>query len=72
MKNKEQLLFCMQVQIGNLIRTKNHGRRTAFEFEPNLLEVQTCLETSDNFPKIPICLDLPYCEFIMAWLYGKI
>jgi hypothetical protein len=25
-----------------------------------------------NYPKILICLDLPDCEFRLAWLYGKI
>jgi hypothetical protein len=46
--------------------------RKAFEFEPNLLEVQTCLENFDNFPKIHICLVLLDGEFRLAWLYGKI
>jgi hypothetical protein len=48
------------------------GRKSTFEFGPNLLGVQTCLEKSEKFSKILICLDLPDCEFGLAWLYGKI
>jgi hypothetical protein len=32
----------------------------------------TCLEKSDKFSKILICLDLPEPEFRLAWLYSKI
>jgi hypothetical protein len=46
-------------------------KQTTFEFGQNLLEVQTSFEKSDKFPKILICLDLPECEFRLAWLYGK-
>jgi hypothetical protein len=60
-----------QVTIGNRILIKNPGKKTPFEFGPNLLGVQTYLEKSDKFPKIPICLCLPECEFRMAWWYGK-
>jgi hypothetical protein len=36
------------------------------------LGVQTSLENSDKFPTFLICLDLPECEFSVAWLYGEI
>jgi hypothetical protein len=47
-------------------------KQTAFEFGPNLLEVQTGLEKSDKFRKILIWLELPKCEFSFPWFYGKI
>jgi hypothetical protein len=72
MDNKEQLFFRTQVQIRNKIQTKIPRSKTAFEFGPNLLEVQTDLEQSDKFLKILISLDLLDCEFRLAWLYGKI
>jgi hypothetical protein len=67
-EDKEQLYFWKKVQI----RNKNPGSGTAFEFRPNLLEVQTCLEKSDKFTKIHICPDLPDFEFRLAWLYREI
>jgi hypothetical protein len=42
------------------------------EFNSNLLGIQTGLEKSDKFPKIPICLNLPEYEFRLAWLHDKI
>jgi hypothetical protein len=72
MKEKEQLSFWKQVQTQNRIWIKIPGRRPTFEFGSNLLGVQTCLEKSDNFPKILICLDLLDCEFRLTWLYDKI
>jgi hypothetical protein len=71
MQDKEQLSFWKQVLIQN-IRTKIPTSKTAFEFGPNLLGVQTGLEKSDKFPKIVICLDLPECEFRLIGLYGGI
>jgi hypothetical protein len=68
MEDMEQFSIWKKVKI----RTKNPRTGNAFEFGPNLLEVQTCLEKSNNFPKILICLDLLDCEFRLAWLYGKI
>jgi hypothetical protein len=44
----------------------------ALKFRSNLLEVQTYLKKSENFPKILICLGFPEYEFRLAWLYGKI
>jgi hypothetical protein len=72
MKDSEELSFWHQVQIPNKILVKIPGSQTSFEFELNLFEVQACLEKSNKFPKIHICLGLPECEFILAWLYGKI
>jgi hypothetical protein len=72
MRDSEELYFLDQVQIPNRILVKILGSQTAFEFELNLFEVQTCLEKSNKFPKIHICLGLQECEFILAWLYGKI
>jgi hypothetical protein len=71
-KDREQLSFWTQVQIQIRTRTKNPGSKTAFEFGPNLLGVQTGLEKSDKFPTILICLHLPDCEFRLIWLYGGI
>jgi hypothetical protein len=71
-EDREQLSFWKQVQIRSTIRIKIPGRKTAFELEPNLLGVQTSLEKSNKFPNILICLDLPECEFGLAWLHGKI
>jgi hypothetical protein len=68
MEDMEQFSIWKKVKL----RTKNPRTGNAFEFVPNLLEVQTCLEKSNNFPKILICLDLLDCEFRLAWLYGKI
>jgi hypothetical protein len=65
-KEKEQLFFWGQVQISNMIWIKIPIRKPAFEFELNLLEAQTCLETYSKFPKIRTCLDLPECEFRMV------
>jgi hypothetical protein len=45
---------------------ENSWNQTAFELGPNLLEVQTCLEISNKFSEIVICLDLPECEFRLA------
>jgi hypothetical protein len=45
---------------------KKSMKQTAFEFGPNLLEVQTCLERSNKFPKILICVDLLECELRLA------
>jgi hypothetical protein len=72
MEHKEQLSFWTQVQIRNRSRTKIPGSKTAFEFGPNLLRIQTGLEKSNKFCKIHICHDLPDCEFRLAWLYGEI
>jgi hypothetical protein len=72
LEDKEQLSLWNQVQIWNRIWIKNPGSWTDFEFDSNLLGVQTCLEWSDKFPKFLICLDLPECEFLLAWSYGKI
>jgi hypothetical protein len=47
-------------------------KQTAFEFGPNLLEVQTYLEKSKKIPKILICFDILEYEFRLTWLYGKI
>jgi hypothetical protein len=55
----EQFLFLNQVEIRNIIWIKNPESRTIFEFDSNLLGIQTGLEKSDKFPKIPIYLDLP-------------
>jgi hypothetical protein len=63
MKNKEQFSIWGKVQIPNRICMKIPGSKTAFEFELNLLDAQTCLEKSCKFPKILTCLDLPECEF---------
>jgi hypothetical protein len=54
MEDKEQLSFLKQVQIRNRIYIKNPRSKTAFEFGPKLLEVQTRLEKSDKFPKFLI------------------
>jgi hypothetical protein len=54
MENQEQLSFWKKAQIHNKNRVKNPGSRAALEFGPNLLEVRTCLEKSDKFPKILI------------------
>jgi hypothetical protein len=40
--------------------------KTAFEFEPILLEAQTGLEKSDKFPKILICPSLLDCELTLG------
>jgi hypothetical protein len=69
---KEQLSFWKQVQMQNRIRSKIPGSKNAFEFEPNLLGVQTGLEKSEKFSKILICLDLLDCEFRLPWLYREI
>jgi hypothetical protein len=61
MENEEQLSLWKQVQIRNEISIKNPGSKSTFEFGPNLLGIQTCLEKSDKFLKIPICLGLPEC-----------
>ncbi len=66
LEDKGQLSLWNQVQIRNIIRTKIHGRKTSFEFWPNLLGVQTGLEKSDKLPKILISFDLPDCEFRLA------
>jgi hypothetical protein len=72
MKDNEELSFWDQVQIPNRFLVKIPGNQTAIEFELNLFEVQTCLEKFDKFPQIHIWLGLLECEFILAWLYGKI
>jgi hypothetical protein len=72
MEDREQFFFWKQVQIRNIIRTKILGRKTAFEFGPNLLGVQTGLGKFDKLLKILIFLDLPDCEFRLVWLYGEI
>jgi hypothetical protein len=59
MKGKEQFSFWKKVQITNRIWIKILGIKTAFEFELNLLDIQTYLEKSYKFPKILIYLDLP-------------
>jgi hypothetical protein len=51
---------------------KNPGIRTVFEFDSNLLGIQTGLKESNKFPKIPIYLDLPEYEFRLARLHDKI
>jgi hypothetical protein len=51
---------------------KNLRIRTEFENDLNLLGIQTCLEKSDKFPKIPICLIIPEYEFGLAILHGHI
>jgi hypothetical protein len=71
-EDKEQLSFSNQVQIQNRIWIKNPWRRTVFEFDWNLLGIQTCLEKSDKFLKIRIYLGLPEYEFRLAWLHDKI
>jgi hypothetical protein len=71
-EDTEQLSFLNQVQIRNKIWIKNPGIRTVFEFDWNLLVIQTGLEKSDKFPKIPIYLDLLECEFRLAWVHDKI
>jgi hypothetical protein len=65
-KHSEQHSFWKQVQIPNKIWIKIPGSKTAFEFELNLLGVQTCLEKSDKFSEILICLGLPE----WAWSFG--
>jgi hypothetical protein len=72
MENQEQLSFWKKAQIHNKNWVKNPGSRAALEFGPNLLEVRTCLEKSDKFPKILIWPDLPESEFRLEWLYEKI
>jgi hypothetical protein len=72
MEDKEQLSFSNQVQIWNRIWLKNPESRTVFEFDSNLLGIQTGLEKSDKFPKFPIYLDLLEYEFTSAWLHDKI
>jgi hypothetical protein len=72
MEDKEQRSLWTQVQIQNRIRTKIPGIKTAFEFGPNLLGVQTGLKKSDKFLKILICLALLDCEFRLAWLHAEI
>jgi hypothetical protein len=51
---------------------KNLRIRTEFENDLNLLGIQTYLEKSDKFPKIPICLIIPEYEFGLARLHGQI
>jgi hypothetical protein len=63
MEDMEQHSFWKQVQIWSRIHNKILGSKTVFEFGPNLLGVQTCLEKYDKFPKILIYLDLPEYEF---------
>jgi hypothetical protein len=65
-EDKEQCFFWNPVQIQNRIQTKIPGIKTAFEFGPNLLGVQTGLGKFDKFPRIIISLDLPNCEFKLA------
>jgi hypothetical protein len=66
MKDKEQLSFQEKVQIPNRNWIKIPGSKTSFEFELNLLEVQTYLEKSGKFPKILTYVDFPECEFRLA------
>jgi hypothetical protein len=72
MIDMEQPCFWKQVQFQNRIWITILGSKTDFEFGPNLLGVQSHLERFDKFPKIIIFLDIPECEFRLAWLYGKI
>jgi hypothetical protein len=63
LEDKEQLYHLNQVQIRNRILIKNPRRGTVFELELNLFEIQTYLEKSDKFPKIPIFLPFPEYVF---------
>jgi hypothetical protein len=72
MEDKEQLSFLKQVQIRNRIYIKNPRSKTAFEFGPKLLEVQTRLEKSDKFPKFLIWIDLPDWHHCMAKIEASI
>jgi hypothetical protein len=58
LEDKEQLSFWKQAQIRNRTWTKNPGKKTAFEFGPNLLGFKLIWKNSGKFPKILICLDL--------------
>jgi hypothetical protein len=51
MEDKEQLSFWNHVQIRNRIQTKIPSSKSAFQFEPNLLDIQTSLDKSDQIPQ---------------------
>jgi hypothetical protein len=50
-EDKEQLSFWKHVQIQNRIQTKIPSSKSAFQFEPNLLDIQTSLDKSDQIPQ---------------------
>jgi hypothetical protein len=72
LKHKKQLYFLSQLQILSKIIFYKFWNKFKFESSLNFKGVQTFLEKSDKFSKIPSSHDILQYEFRLTHLYSNI